>query len=109
MTSRTCSELITAHRGSPPPPGGDQLMPTTVEAATDTGRETDAETPAEKSAITLNYEEMLAALNGLLAEMREERRQTEASGSLADAQHAQEPATAQASVWAEAHAALSQK
>jgi hypothetical protein len=40
---------------------------------------------AEKSAVTLNYEEMLAALNGLLAEMREERRQAEASGSFVDA------------------------
>ena len=84
-------------------------MPTTVEAATDTGRETDAETPAEKSAITLNYEEMLAALNGLLAEMREERQQAEASGSFVDAQHGQEPATAQPNVWLEAHAALSKK
>jgi hypothetical protein len=84
-------------------------MPATVEAATDTERERDAETPAENSAITLNYEEMLAALNGLLAEMREERRQAEASGSFVDAQHGQEPATIQNSVWVEAHAALSQK
>ena len=38
-------------------------MPETVEAATGAEREPDAETPAEKSAITLNYEEMLAALN----------------------------------------------
>jgi hypothetical protein len=83
-------------------------MPATVEA-TVTEREPDAETPAKKSAVTLNYEEMLAALNGLLAEMREERRQVEASGSFADAQHGQEPATVQNSVWAEAHAALSQK
>jgi hypothetical protein len=55
-------------------------MPDTVEAPTGTEREPDAETPAEKSAVTLNYEEMLAALNGLLAEMQEERRQAEASG-----------------------------
>jgi hypothetical protein len=52
---------------------------------------------------------MLAALNGLLAEMREERRQAEASGSFVDAQHRQEPAIAQPNVWVEAHAALSQK
>ena len=84
-------------------------MPATVEAATGTGREPDAETPAEKSAVTLNYEEMLAALNGLLSEMREERRQAEASGSVVDAQQGQESATAQHSVWVEAHAALSQK
>jgi len=84
-------------------------MPETVEAAADTEREPDAETPAEKSAITLNYEEMLDALNGLLAEMREERRQAAASGRPVDAQQGQEPATAQANVWAEAHAALPQK
>ena len=77
--------------------------------ATGTEREPDAETPAEKSAVTLNYEGMLAALNGLLAEMREERRQAEASGNFVDAQHGQEPATIQNSVWVEAHAALSQK
>ena len=45
----------------------------------------DPKPDAEKSAVTLNYEEMLAALNGLLAEMREERRQAEASGSIVDA------------------------
>ena len=84
-------------------------MPETVESAADTEREPDAETPAEKSAVTLNYEEMLAALNGLLSEMREERQQAEASGSRVDARHNQELATAQHSVWAEAHAALSQK
>jgi hypothetical protein len=83
-------------------------MPATVEAPTDTERERDAETPAEKSAVTLKYEEMLAALNGLLAEMREERRQAEAWRPV-DAQQGQEPAAAQANVWAEAHAALSQK
>jgi hypothetical protein len=84
-------------------------MPATVEAPTDTERERDAETPAEKSAVTLKYEEMLAALNGLLAEMREERRQAEAAGSLVDGQRGRGPATTQHSVWAEAHAALSQK
>jgi hypothetical protein len=84
-------------------------MPAIVEAATDTECEPDAETPAEKSAVTLNYEEMLAALNGLLAEMREERRQAKTSGSFVDAQQGQEPATAQANVWIEAHAAHSQK
>jgi hypothetical protein len=78
-------------------------MPVAVEAATDTEREPDTETPAEKSAVTLNYEEMLAALNGLLAEMREERRQAEASGN------GEEPAAGQSSVWVEAHAALSQE
>jgi hypothetical protein len=83
-------------------------MPATVDATTDAERETDAEA-AEKSAITRNYEAMLAALNGLLAEMREERRQAEVSRNVVDAQHNQEPATAQHSVWAEAHAALSQK
>jgi hypothetical protein len=85
-------------------------MPATVDATTDAEREPDAATAAEKSAVTLNYEEMLAALNGLLAEMREERRQVEANrGSFVDAQHGQEPATAEHSVWAEAHAALSRK
>jgi hypothetical protein len=49
-------------------------MPATVDATTDAEREPDNETPAEKSAFTLNYEAMLAALNGLLAEMHEERR-----------------------------------
>ena len=82
-------------------------MPATVEVATE--REPDVETPAEKRAVPLNYEEMLSALNGLLAEMREERRQAEVSGSFVDAQHGQEPATIQNSVWVEAHAALSQK
>jgi hypothetical protein len=84
-------------------------MPATLDATTDAERETDAEAAAEKSAITRNYEAMLAALNGLLAEMREERRQAEVSRNVVDAQHNQEPATAQHSVWAEAHAALSQK
>ena len=80
-------------------------MPATVDSSTVPEREPDA----EKSAVTLNYEEMLAALNDLLAEMREERRQAEASGSFVDAQHRQEPAIAQPNVWVEAHAALSQK
>jgi hypothetical protein len=80
-------------------------MPATVDAATDAERTT----AAEKSAVTLNYEAMFAALNGLLAEMREERRQAEASGAVVDAQHGQEPVAAQPNVWAEAHAALSQK
>ena len=51
---------------------------TTVDAATDAERKPDAATTAEKSAVTLNYEAMLAALNDLLAEIREERRQAEA-------------------------------
>jgi hypothetical protein len=84
-------------------------MPATVDATTDTEREPDAATAAEKSAITFDYEAMLAALNALLAEMREERRQAEASDSFVDAQHGQEPVTAQHSVWIEAHAALAQK
>jgi hypothetical protein len=84
-------------------------MPATVDSSTDPQREPDTEADANKSAVTLNYEEMLAALNDLLAEMREERRQAEASGSFVDAQHRQEPATAQPNVWVEAHAALSQK
>jgi hypothetical protein len=84
-------------------------MPATVDAATDAEREADAETATEKSAVTLNYEAILAALNGLLAEMRGERQQAEASGTVVDAQHGQEPATAQPNVWLEAHAALSKK
>ena len=68
---------------------------TTVDAATDTEREPDVATAAEKSAVTLNYEAMLAALNDLLAEIREERRQAEASGNVVNAQHGQEQATAQ--------------
>ena len=70
------------------------MSATTVDAATVAEREPDAATAAEKSAVTLNYEAMLAALNDLLAEIREERRQAEASGKVVDAQHA-------------AHAALS--
>jgi hypothetical protein len=84
-------------------------MPATVDATTDTDRGPNDASAAKKSTVTLNYEEMLAALNGLLAEMREERKQAEASGSFVDAQHGQEPATAQPNVWVEAHAALSQK
>ena len=37
------------------------MLATTVDAATDTEREPDAATAAEKSAVTLNYEAMLAA------------------------------------------------
>jgi hypothetical protein len=81
------------------------MSTTTVDAAAE--REPDAATAAEKSAVTLNYEAMLAALNDLLAEIREERRQAEASGKAVDAQHGQEQATTQPNVWVEAHAALS--
>ena len=84
-------------------------MPVTVDSSTDAERELDTETAAEKSVVTRNYEAMLAALNALLAEMREERRQAEAPGSFVDAQHDQEPVNAQDSVWVEAHAALAQK
>jgi hypothetical protein len=80
-------------------------MPATVDSSTDAERET----ASEKSTVTLNYEAMLAALNALLAEMREERRQAEASGSFVDAQHRQEPATVQPNAWVEAHAMLSKK
>ena len=83
------------------------MSTTTVDAAAE--REPDAATAAEKRAVTLNYEAMLAALNALLAEMREERRQAEASGSFVDAQHRQEPATVQPNAWVEAHAMLSKK
>jgi hypothetical protein len=102
---------VTATSREPSPDGEvtGRMPPATVDAASDAEHEPDAETATEKSAVALNYEEMLAALNGLLAEMREERRQAEASGSFVDAQHGQEPATIQNSVWVEAHAALSQK
>ena len=83
-------------------------MPATVDSSTDAERELDTETAAEKSVVTRNYEAMLAALNALLAEMREERRQAEASGSVVD-QHRQEPATVQPNAWVEAHAMLSKK
>jgi hypothetical protein len=80
----------------------------TVDAATDAEREPTAATAAEKSAVTLNYEAMLAALNDLLAEIRDERRQVEASSNVVDAQRGQEQATTQPpNVWLEAHAALS--
>ena len=85
------------------------MSATTVDAATVAEREPDAATAAEKSAVTLNYEAMLAALNALRVEMREERRQAEASGSFVDAQHRQEPATVQPNAWVEAHAMLSKK
>jgi len=80
-----------------------------LEAATDFEREADAETPGERSAVTLNYGEMLAALDGLLAEMREERPQADASGKVVDTQPSEERTTAQRNIWVEAHAALSQK
>jgi len=81
------------------------MSTTTVDAAAE--REPDAATAAEKRAVTLNYEAMLAALNDLLAEIREERRQAEASSNVVDAQHGQEQSTTQPNVWVEAHAALS--
>ena len=84
-------------------------MPITVDATTETERLPDAVTAAEKSAVAFDYEAMLAALDALLAEMREERRQAEVSGSFVDDQHGQEPVTAQHRVWVEAHAALAQK
>ena len=95
------------HIGSPPVQGVTSRMPATVDSSTE--RELDTETAAEKSVVTLNYEAMLAALNALLAEMREERRQAEGSGSFVDAQHRQEPATVQPNAWVEAHAMLSKK
>ena len=79
-----------------------------LEAATDFEREPDAETPGEKSAVTLNYGEMLAALDSLLAEMREETPQADASGKVVD-QPSEERTTARPNIWVEAHAALSQK
>ena len=83
-------------------------MRATVEAATDFQRQPDAEARAEKSAVTLNYEAMLAALDGLLAEMREETPQADASGKVVD-QASEERTTAPPNIWVEAHAALSQK
>jgi hypothetical protein len=80
-------------------------MPATVDSSADAEHELDAEPAAEESTVTLNYEAMLAALNGLLTEMREERKQAEASDNVVDAQ----PTTSQPNVWVEAHAALSQK
>jgi hypothetical protein len=83
-------------------------MRATVEAATDFEREPDSQTPAEKSTVTLNYQEMLAALDGLLAEMRKESPQADASGKVVDLP-SEERTTAQPNIWVEAHAALSQK
>jgi hypothetical protein len=77
-------------------------MPAAVDSSTDPEREPDAEADANKSAVTLNYEEMLAALNSLLAEMRAERKQV-------DAQHGQGPTAAHPNPWVEAHAMLSEK
>ena len=76
-----------------------------VEPLTDTSPEPDA----AKSTVTLDYEAMLAALNAVLAEMREERRQGEAAASFVDVQQGQEPATVQPNAWVEAHAMLSKK
>jgi hypothetical protein len=101
--------VITTHEGALPVLEVTSPMPATVDSSTDAEREPDAEAAAKKSAVTLNYEEMLAALNSLLAEMREERKQVGASGSFVDAQHGQEPATTQPNAWVEAHAMLSQK
>ena len=84
-------------------------MRATVEAATDFQRQPDAETTAEKSGVTLKYEEMLAALEGLMAEMREETPQADASGKVVDTQPSEDLTTAQRNIWVEAHAALSQK
>jgi hypothetical protein len=107
VTSRTGSRSSPPTQGSPPVrEATSRCLPPFI---TDAEREPDAEAEANKSAVTLNYEEMLAALNGLLAEMREERKQVEASGSFVDAQHGQEPATAQPDPWVEAQAMLSQK
>jgi hypothetical protein len=80
-------------------------MSDTVEPRTGTPPEPDA----EKSTGILNYEPMLTALNALLAEMREERRLAEASGSFVKVQPAQEPATVQPNAWVEAHAMLSKR
>ena len=49
------------------------MSATTVNASTDTERESDVATAAEKSAVILNYEAMLAALNDLLAERSAKR------------------------------------
>ena len=84
-------------------------MRATVEAATDFEGEPDAETPAAKNAVTLNYKEMLAALDRLLAEMRQEGPAADEAGKVVYAQPSKEPTTAQPNVWLEAHVALSQK
>ena len=83
-------------------------MTATVDIA-DIERELDAEKAAKKGTVILDYEAMLAALDALLAEMREEIRQGEASGNFIDTQHGQEPATVQPNAWVEAHAMLSKK
>ena len=75
----------------------------------DIERELDAEKAAKNGTVTLDYEAMLAALDTLLAEMREERRQGEASDNFNDAQHGQEPEIVQPNAWVEAHAMLSKK
>ena len=64
-------------------------MTATVDIA-DIERELDAEKAAKKGTVILDYEAMLAALDALLAEMREERRQGEASGNFIDTQHRQD-------------------
>ena len=76
-----------------------------VELIADTPPEPDA----KKSTVTFDYEAMLAALNVVLVEMREERRQVEAAGSFVDVQQGQERATVQPNAWVEAHAMLSEK
>jgi hypothetical protein len=91
--------VITTHEGALPVGEATSRMPATVHSIADAEPTPDV----EKSAVTLHYEEMLAALNALLSEMREERRQAQASGN------GEEPAAGQSSVWVEAHAALSQK
>ena len=83
-------------------------MRATVEAATDFEREPYSETSAGKNGVTLKYEEMLAALEGLMAEMREETPLADASGKVVD-EPSEERTTAQPNMWVEAHAALSQK
>ena len=75
-----------------------------VELIADTPPEPDA----KKSTVTFDYEAMLAALNAVLVEMREERRQVEAAGSFVDVQQGQERATVQPNAWVEAHAMLSE-
>jgi hypothetical protein len=84
-------------------------MRAAVEAASDFECEPDAETPAAKNAVTLNYKEMLAAQDRLLAEMRQEGPAADEAGKVVYAQPSKEPTTAQPNVWLEAHAALSQK
>ena len=83
------------------------MLATTVDAATDTEREPDAAMAAEKSAVTLNYEAMLAALNDLLQRSakrdgRPRRRAMSLMPSMARNRRPPNP-----NVWVEAHAALS--